>query len=292
MSSGSPLSLAADVTGTGPPLVCLHGFGANRFTWRHLVEPLAPRFTVTCLDLKGFGQSPKPRDRAYGLRDHAELVTAYFQAHDLRDVTLVGHSFGGIVALAVTLGLCEEEPGRIRALVLIGTPAYPQPLPWFIRLVRTPGLGPLALRAVPARVQVRRILEAAYHDPRRIPPEAVTAYTRALHRPGTYGGIVRTARHFTPSALDGLLPRYATLRVPTLLLWGRHDRIVPLTMGERLTRALPDAELAVIEHAGHLPQEETPEQVVEVLGGFLDGVLSRAETPPGRHSWVPSAVRA
>jgi pimeloyl-ACP methyl ester carboxylesterase len=205
------------------------------------VEPLATRFTVIRLDLRGFGESPKPRDRAYGLPDHAERVTAYLQAHDLQDVTLVGHSFGGIVALAVTLGLREEEPGRIRALVLLGTPAYPQPLPWLIRLVRTPGLGPLALRAAPAGVHVRRILRAAYHDPRRIPPEAVRAYARALRHHGTSRAIVRTARHFSPSALDGLIPRYATLRVPTLLLWGRHDRIVRLAVGERLAQSLPDA---------------------------------------------------
>lgn len=242
------------------------------------MEPLATRFTVIGLDLKGFGQSPKPRDRAYGFRDHAELVTAHLRAHDLQGVTLVGHSFGGTVALAVTLGLREEEPERIRALALIGTPAYPQRLPWFIRLVRLPGLGRLALRAVPARVQVRRILQAAYHDPRRIPPEAVAAYARALRDRGTSRAIVRTARYFSPSALDGLIAHYATLCVPTLLVWGRHDLIVPLAVGERLVRALPNAELAVIDDAGHLPQEETPERLVEVLKGFLHEVASRPET--------------
>jgi pimeloyl-ACP methyl ester carboxylesterase len=136
-----PLALAADIAGAGPPLVCLHGFAATRYTWRHLVAPLASRATVIRLDLKGFGDSPKPRDGAYTVADHAGAVAAYLRVHDLRDVILVGHSFGGIVARAVTLGLDGAEAARVRALILIGTPGPPQPLPEFIRLLRTRASG-------------------------------------------------------------------------------------------------------------------------------------------------------
>jgi pimeloyl-ACP methyl ester carboxylesterase len=111
-SAAPPLALAADIAGAGLPLVCLHGFAATRYTWRHLVAPLASRATVIRLDLKGFGDSPKPRDGAYALADHAAAVTAYLRAHDLRGVTLVGHSFGGIVARAVALGLDGAETAR------------------------------------------------------------------------------------------------------------------------------------------------------------------------------------
>jgi pimeloyl-ACP methyl ester carboxylesterase len=269
-AAGPTLALAADVTGTGPPLVCLHGFAATRYTWRHLVEPLARRATVIRLDLKGFGDSPKPRDGAYALADHAAAVTAYLRAHDLRDVTLVGHSFGGIVARAVTLGLPDGDSDRIRALVLIGTPGPPQPLPDFIRALRTRGLGPLAFHALPARVLVRRVLARIYHDRRRIPPDVVTAYARILRTPGTGRALAQTAGHLDPAALDGLLQQSAAIRVPTLCVWGRHDRLGPLAAGECLARALPDARLVVIDDAGHGPQEETPVAVVAALAGFLD----------------------
>jgi pimeloyl-ACP methyl ester carboxylesterase len=275
-----PPALAAEVTGTGPPLVCLHGFAATRYSWRHLVEPLAPRATVIRLDLKGFGDSPKPRDRAYTLADHAAAVTAYLRAQDLRHVTLVGHSFGGIVARAVTLGLHGPEPERIRALVLIGTPGPPQPLPDFIRALRTRGLGPAAFQALPARVLVRRVLARIYHDRRRIPPDAVRAYARILRTPGTGRALVQTARHLDPALLDDLLAQSATIRVPTLCLWGRHDRLVPLAAGERLAQAMPTARLVVIDDAGHGPHEETPAAVVAALTGFLDELDRAAARSP------------
>ena len=263
-------------------MLLLHGFGASRYTWRSLVAPLAERFTVIQLDLKGFGQSPKPRDGAYGLPDHAALVMAFLQARDLRGVILVGHSFGGSVALAVTLGLREREPERVRALVLIGTPAYPQPVPWFIRLLQTPGVGPLILRALPATFQVRRILERAYFDPGQIPAAAVTEYARLLEDPAGRDALVETARQLPPPDLEALIDQYPTITVPTLLLWGRHDRIVPLAIGERLANALPDAQLVVVEDAGHLPQEETPARVLEILEGFLDGLGRDTDRRPNR----------
>jgi pimeloyl-ACP methyl ester carboxylesterase len=275
-----PLALAADIAGAGPPLVCLHGFAATRYTWRHLVAPLASRATVIRLDLKGFGDSPKPRDGAYTVADHAAAVAAYLRVHDLRDVILVGHSFGGIVARAVTLGLDGAEAARVRALVLIGTPGPPQPLPEFIRLLRTRGLGPLGLRALPPRVLVRQILATTYHDQRRIPADAVAAYARVLRDPGTRRAIVETARHLDPAALDGLLQASATIRQPTLCLWGRHDRLVPLAAGERLARALPDARLVVIDDAGHGPHEETPAAVVSAVPGFLDELDRAAARSP------------
>jgi pimeloyl-ACP methyl ester carboxylesterase len=81
---------------------------------------------------------------------------------------------------------------------------------------------------------------------------------------------VETARHLDPAALDGLLQASATIRQPTLCLWGRHDRLVPLSAGERLARAMPDARLVVVDDAGHGPHEETPAAVVAAVAGFLD----------------------
>lgn len=261
--------LDAESVGTGPPLLLLHGFGASRYTWRHLAAPLARHHRVILVDLRGFGRSPKPLDARYTVHDQAALVTRLIVEEDLRGLTLVGHSFGGAVALATALTLREQGPDRLAGLILIGVPAYRQATPGFIRVLQTPLVGPLALWLLPARFQARRILALAYREGAPIPEDAVTAYAEALAIPAGRHAVVRTARQLPPPDVDEAAARYPTLDVPTLLLWGRHDRIVPVAVGERLQRALPRAELVVLEGSGHVPQEEEPGRVLEAIEAFL-----------------------
>ena len=155
------MELHFDSAGDGSPLVLLHGFGATLFTWRFLVAPLAASHRVIRVDLLGFGASPKPRDVDYSIRTQSELVEHFLAARGCRNVTLIGHSFGAAVALFTALRL--KDAGPIRSLVLIDSPAYRQPLPLFIRALRTP-LGPALTRIVPAEIQVRAVLKLAYFD--------------------------------------------------------------------------------------------------------------------------------
>ena len=98
--SGRPVTvLYAEESGDGPPLILLHGLGGSLFTWRHVVATLARLHHVIALDLKGFGQSDKPFDEHYSAADQAALVSAFIRKRGLRGVILVGHSFGGVVAL-------------------------------------------------------------------------------------------------------------------------------------------------------------------------------------------------
>src|SRR5438477_4783421 len=99
----------------------LHGFGATLFTWRFMVAPLAVSHRVIRIDLFGFGGSPKPQDADYSIRAQADRVEQFLATHGLRDVTLIGHSLGGAVALMTALGL--HRTGLLRSLVLLDAPA-------------------------------------------------------------------------------------------------------------------------------------------------------------------------
>ena len=145
----APVKLYYEEAGKGPPLLLIHGFGASTYTWRHIAPELAQTHRVIAVDLKGFGQSDKPFDSRYSVFDQAELLAELIEEKDLRNLTLVGHSFGGGVALVLALEANQRLEGRIARLVLLDSIAYPQQIPVFFRLLDVPLVSPLGVRMVP-----------------------------------------------------------------------------------------------------------------------------------------------
>jgi len=263
------LPLHCETAGTGPPVVCLHGFGASSYTWREIRDALSASHAVHALDLKGFGGSFKPRDGRYSVHDQAALVLDCIDALRLTGLTLVGHSFGGGVALVTALELLRSRPSALSSLILIDAACYRQPMPLFIRVLRWPVAGPLVQALAPARLQVRTVLRLAYHDGGLIPDASIEAYAAPLRAPGGRAALRATAQQIVPADIDALVARYPTIDVPTLVVWGRHDRIVPLEFGERLHRAIPRSRLVIVENSGHVPHEETPVPVREAIAAFF-----------------------
>ncbi len=267
--STSTINLNHQQTGHGDPVLLIHGFGESAYTWRHVVPHLARRYRVIAIDLKGFGDSPKPRDGAYHIYENARAVLKFITDHDLRNITLVGHSLGGGVALVAALYLETQSPNRLSRLILIDSIAYRQTLPLFIRVLATPGVGPLLVRLLPERTQVKSILKLAYHDDDAIPDDAIDTYARLLASPGAKEAALQTARQIIPADVEDLSRKYADVSSPTLILWGREDRIVPLWVAERLNAAVPDSRLEVLDDVGHVPHEEDPSRTLEVIDAFL-----------------------
>lgn len=255
--------------GGGEPMLFLHGFAANLYTWRHLARPLAAERRVILADLKGFGHSPKPRDGRYSILHQACLVAALARELALQQLTLVGHSYGGAVALVLALRWCRHDPGRLRRLVLVSSAAYPQPLPPSMALAARRVLGPVLLRLVSKEFLIRRGLEYAFHRAQRIEPGAVRAYARPLERSDARYTLIQAVRQLVPPNVDALVARYPSIDVPTLILWGRHDRVIPLAVGQRLHRDIPRSSLCVLDDCGHVPQEEKPAETLEAIRRFM-----------------------
>ena len=256
--------------GEGTPIVFLHGFGASIYSWRHLTAPFSKHNSLYLIDLLGFGSSPKPLDGDYSLYNQAALVYDFIMEKDLRDLVLLGHSFGGGVTLLVALKLHSSgQVGRLRSLILIDTIGYPQELPAFISILRTPLIGALSVSLFPPEFQVRMVLNLAFHDDRKITEAMVSAYATPLTQPGGQRALLETARNMVPYDLDVLVKEYKSLSIPVLLIWGQHDKIVPLRIGQLLNHALPNSTLHTIENVGHVPHEENPAAVIPIIASFL-----------------------
>jgi pimeloyl-ACP methyl ester carboxylesterase len=269
--SDAPVKLYYREEGSGPPLLLIHGFGASTFTWRRVAPDLALTNRVIAVDLKGFGQSDKPFDGRYSVYDQAELLAQLIEEKDLRGLTLVGHSFGGGVALLLALEAKQRLEGRISRLVLLDSIAYPQNIPVFFKMLDVPVVSQLGIRMVPPSVQTRVALKIAYFDDSKITPEEVEAYAAPLNTAAGKHAIIHSARQIVPEDIETLSERYKTIELPTLIMWCDHDRIVPLEVGLKLRRTLSNSTLRLVEDCGHMPQEEQPESTLKLLRDFIGG---------------------
>ena len=257
--------------GQGPPILLLHGFGACAYSWRYLIPPLAEQHRVFTLDLKGYGFSDKPADGHYAVSDQADMVADFIRRQDLRDLVIMGHSMGGGVTLMTYLKLRETDPGRIQKLVLIDSAGYPQKMPKFIALAKVPGLSTVLSQGLPPRFATALVLKKCYYNKDAVTEEQIDTYAYFGSLPGAAAAVSQTARQLVPEDQDmeALIAQYKTIKAPVLIIWGREDEVVPLEVGENFKRDLPDSQLVVLPHCGHIPLEEEPQATRQAIMDFL-----------------------
>ena len=269
---GIAMELFGEDTGSGPLLVLLHGFGATHVTWRFLADDLKKDFRILALDLKGFGQSPNPVDSAYTLLDQARLTADKIAGAGVTECIIAGHSFGAAVALQTALDLEDRHGIHVSALILMAAAVNPRRNP--------PGVTPrpdrpeqpkLRLGNGPA-AQVEFALRSSFYDPDKVTEASIQAYAQLLKSPGSVHALKQTRRN-SKVAHVWHWQRYTQ---PVLLIWGRQDWIVPLEDARWLRDRLACSRLAIIEHCGHVPQEEKPGETLWEVRSFL----AQLDLPP------------
>jgi len=116
---------------------------------------------------------------------------------------------------------------------------------------------------------VRRVLRDSYYDPCQITHEQVEVYANAIAAAGGRYGLLQTAKQAIPKDIDCITAKYPTIKVPTLILWGDSDRIIPRSIGERLRRDIPNSTLETVPRSGHVPQEEQPVETMRYITAFF-----------------------
>ena len=263
------IRLHYEVYGSGDPVLCLHGLGANTESWHAFREPLSHTHKLILLDFKGFGASPKPKDHHYSILEHGDLTYQFIIEHNLQNLTIIGNSFGGAVSLLVSLRLCSENPRRLRKLILIDSGGYNLYLPLHLKLLRAPIVGWLVLQLLPPKVSALFVLKNSYYDDSKITPAQIEAYARPIADRGGRHALLETAKQIIPPNIDELIAKYPLINIPTLIIWGKQDTVIPLVIGEMLNAAIPDSRLVTIDRSAHIPQEETPEAIVPLVLDFL-----------------------
>jgi pimeloyl-ACP methyl ester carboxylesterase len=256
-------------SGQGPPIILLHGFGGCSYSWRFLAPELAQDHRVYTIDLKGYGLSDKPEDGHYAVSDQADMVAAFIRGEDLHDLVIMGHSMGGGVTLMTYLKVREDQSARIKRLVLIDSAGYPQKMPGFIRLAGLPGVGTVAGKMVSPRFATYMVLRKCYYYKDKITDEQIDTYAYYGSLPGAREAVVQTAKQIVPADIDALITQYKTVSVPVLIIWGEEDEVVPLAVGRKFKRDIPNSELVILPRCGHMPPEEEPGATTRLIQAFL-----------------------
>lgn len=252
-------------------LLFLHGFGENRHTWRFLVADLSKHYHVVLLDLKGFGDSPKSDDDYYSVYDQAHEVTQFIEEHNLENITLVGRSFGGGVALV--LALIQEEKlieKKIERLVLINSMAYRQKLPSMMERLNQPVIGYLGIHLLNDRWIAHEAYKFAFYDDSLIPQKSVDYAERYLGLPLAKYAYLKTVNQLIPDDLTKMEKQYKKITLPTLILWGKEDLSIPIRTAHRLHHDLKNSHLKILSDAAHMPQEERPHKVSQEILKFME----------------------
>jgi pimeloyl-ACP methyl ester carboxylesterase len=236
------------VAGDGPPLVFLHG--PDGASWAPGLSALTERFTVYLPEHPGFGQTERP-DWITSVRDLALYYLDLFEALDLERVNLVGHSLGGWIAAELASVCCHA----LRRLVLVDAAG--------LALRGEQRLDQFALS--PAALIRSQFYEPALAE-RALAQEPTEDGVRAQVRNRAMTARLGWSPYLSDPSLQGRLHR---VRVPTLVVWGAQDRLVPVTHAHAYAESIPQAREALIEACGHLPAVEQPAAFARLVGHFL-----------------------
>ncbi len=258
------LRIAYQRTGSGPPLVLLHGILGDSRDWRPQLEDLPDGFDVIAWDAPGCGQSSDP-DESVSASDYADWLAGLMDALGATPAHVVGLSWGGGLALE----LYQRYPGSVRSLILADTYAG-----W---------KGSLTPEVVAGR------LASCLRESEMAPEEFIPDWIPGLVTDGApqklRDEIIAIMSDFHPSGYRAMATAFADLdlrpvlpqvRVPTLLVWGEDDRRSPLSAGRQMCDSIPGARLVVLHGSGHMSNLEQPEQFNAEVRKFLNNLSTRS----------------
>jgi pimeloyl-ACP methyl ester carboxylesterase len=276
--------------GAGPVVVLVHGLAGTMGTWDPVLEGLSSRRTVVAVDLPGHGRSAPP-DGNYSLEAYAGCIRDLLDALGHRAATVVGHSLGGGVAMQ----FAYQYPQRCERLVLVSSGGLGADVSVALRAAALPGSERLvALIAnryvIGAATVVGRLAGAVGIGAAASVAESVRAcatFADAESRRSFFNSLrgVIDHRGQRVSAIDRL---HLMNEIPSLLVWGADDRIIPVSHAHRAHQAMPNSRLEIFERSGHLPHVADPARFVQAVRAFLDTTKPAVGTRTKRRPIVKS----
>ena len=249
------------------PIVLLHGTSASPHTWEGWAEALRGQRRVIRMDLPGFALTGPNPENDYSIERYVAFVAALADQLGVQRFVLGGNSLGGQIAWATAVA----HPQRVASLILVDASGYafesaktPIDVPIGFQMARIKPLAPLVENTLP-RGLVEKSVKAVYGDPSKVTPPLVDLYYDMTLRAGNRAALGRRIEQ----GYTGNIQDLSQIKVPTLLLWGGRDRLIPLEFGERFARDIGGSKLVVFGELGHVPHEEDPALTVAEVKKFL-----------------------
>ncbi len=251
------------VAGEPLPIVLLHGTSASLHTWNGWAAELSKTRRVLRFDLPGFALTGPQPQGDYSMAAYSRFVLGMLDQLGIQRCVLAGNSLGGQIAWATAL----QAPQRVGQLVLIDAAGYPmdsESVPIGFKIARMPGLRWLVQSVLP-RGLIEQSVRNVYAQPDRVTPELVDLYYDITRRAGNRAALGQRMDQRDTSQVA----RLKDLKMPTLILWGAQDRLIPPRYGQAFAKDIADSQLVVLDGLGHVPHEEDPARSLAALQPFL-----------------------
>lgn len=252
----------------GPVIVLVHGFAASVEYWQYNILSLAKCARVYALDLVGFGRTDKPTWHYTG-PVFAEFVRDFMDSLQIDLATVVGHSLGG----AVVLHFAFNYANRLKKLVLVSSAGFGRNIPWEFRLLTLPIIGDLL--AKPNRRIIAAAIRSHAYDPKKITDEFIDQLFELAKLPGvqhTLLSVLRSHANFfgvLPKVFHPILEQAKSVKVPTLIIWGKQDSLLSVKHAYVAKESLSHARLEVLDQCGHVVQIEQAETFAQLVESFI-----------------------
>ncbi|HWX78821.1 MAG TPA: alpha/beta hydrolase [Steroidobacteraceae bacterium] len=247
------------------PIILIHGTSASLHTWEGWASVLRTHHRVVSFDLPGFGLTGPAPSGDYSAAANVRFMRALLDRLDIQHCVLAGNSLGGNIALETAYAF----PERVDKLVLVdsgGYPAVSTSVPIGFRVARIPVLNRLMQSMLP-RGLIESSLRNVYGDPAKVTPALVDRYFDMTLREGNRSALLQ---RFGKTDFGSHSSRIASLKLPTLIIWGGRDHLIPPENAEHFHRDIAGSSLVVFGDLGHVPQEEDPARTVAAVESFLD----------------------
>lgn len=253
--------------GLGQKVILLHGFGSSSASFLGLMTELSKDFRVFALDFPGFGLSAKQKEEDLTLASQVKTVLEFMDQKNMDKAFIVAHDMGGAVAAKLAI----DYPNRVEKLVLIAPEGYGQDLRYNYLKYIPPPLDRLFLRLFMFNSNaVKKTLEKAFYDDEQVTKDIINNYVESYKTK-------RADWAFSKKIKQGLSPdltaQFSQIKASTLVIWGRQDELIKSTVMEELNHQMPEVTGYFIENTGHLPQQESPEGVADLITSFLIKIL-------------------
>jgi 4,5:9,10-diseco-3-hydroxy-5,9,17-trioxoandrosta-1(10),2-diene-4-oate hydrolase len=253
----------------GSTVILIHGIGAAIDSWVSNIEALSQKHRVYAIDLVGFGRSDKP-SVDYSLPFFAQFVKDFMEAQNIDRASLVGWSLGGGVSMQCAI----QFPEKLDKLILLDSMGFGRETHLMFRLSSIPWIGKILSR--PTKKGTARLLKECVFDHTLITDEIVDLYYQFAALPGghaawlatlcsnaSFGGIKK-------EVIQAFQDNLGTMTIPTLIIWGKQDRVLPAKHASIAESWIPNARVHLIDDCGHCPQMEHPEEFNTQVLAFLN----------------------
>lgn len=243
-------------------IVLLHGFLSSSFCFRMLVPHLTKDFHIISVDLPPFGYSDKTKKFHYSYKNMASTVLRLLKELGVQRFSVAGHSMGGQIALNMML----QAPEKIEKGILLASSGYYARAKRHHRLASYLPFFPVFVKHFLGKTGVIGNLKSVVHNQALIDESMIRGYAEQFEDERIFSALALLLRHREGDLSEETLRQIQT---PCLLIWGDHDKIVPVAIGKKLAQDLPYARLVILKETGHLVPEEKPKEVYEEIRSFL-----------------------